>query len=89
MATIKISKPEVITVEFDEIEGKVFEIGSITQAVLDGILETEGAIEQAAKLLGCKSSVIKGVDIRSLNEFLEKFLKEVLGGDPPPPEGEN
>ena len=86
---IHISKPDVIEITFDEVKGKVFTIEKISQGHIDKVTEKEGAIAQTAMLLGCKEADIKKVDLRSLQSFLNQFMEEIHGGNPPQADGEN
>lgn len=86
---IHISKPDVIEITFEEVPEKTFTIGRVSQGFLDKITEKEGAVAQCAVLLGCKESEIKNVDLRSLQSFLNQFMEELHGGNPPEADGEN
>ena len=90
MAKIKVSKPDVIEIEFEEIPGKVFKIGFISEAFIEKITSADGPEAQAAIMFGCKLSDIKGkVDLRSLNKALNQVMDEVHQTNPPQADGEN
>ena len=82
--SITVQAPKPIEVE---LEGKKYTIDRITQDMLDKVAETEGAIDQASVLLGCKPSEIRNVDVRSLQSFLSQLMEEIVGpgGNPPVP----